>query len=142
MPRRHTRRRKAPDKMFEWETANLRARVAHLFSLAGKDETAREVAFEYYSIPDAYEREEKDPREEIAYVLSEEYAEMQRDREASLRRLEEHFRPAEETGRTPPPRHDAHAPLNSPTPDGSPEAPEPSPGNSAEAPPRPRVLYL
>ena len=62
-----------------------------------------------------------------------------------LNALSEEFRarqPAAETGKTPPPRHDAHAPLNSPTQDGSPEAPEPSPGNSAEAPPRPRVLYL
>ena len=74
-------------------------------------------------------------------VLAEEEAETMR----RLNALSEEFRarqPAAETGKTPPPRHDAHAPLNSPTQDGSPEAPEPSPGNSAEAPPRPRVLYL
>ena len=38
--------------------------------------------------------------------------------------------------------HDAHAPGNSLTQDGWLQGPEPSPGNSGEAPPRPRALYL
>ena len=48
----------------------------------------------------------------------------------------------EETGRMRPPPHDGHAPANSPIQADWPEAPEPSPGNSGEAPPRPRVLCL
>lgn len=48
----------------------------------------------------------------------------------------------EETGRMRPTPHDGHAPANSPIQADWPEAPEPSPGNSGEAPPRPRVLCL
>ncbi len=46
------------------------------------------------------------------------------------------------TDKTPLPPHDAHAPRNSLTQTDLPPAPEPSPGNSGEAPPRPRALYL
>jgi hypothetical protein len=62
-----------------------------------------------------------------------------------LNEMAEKLRPrqgGEETDRTPLPRHDAHAPLNSPTQDDWPMIPEPSPGNSDAEPPRPRALYL
>ena len=62
-----------------------------------------------------------------------------------LNALSEEFRarrPAEETNKTPPSPHDAHAPLNSPTQDDWPTVPEPNPGNSDAEPPRPRALYL
>ena len=74
-------------------------------------------------------------------LLAEAYAEDMRRLEAMAEELRAKMT-VEEKDRMHQSLHDAHEPLNSQTQDDWPQAPEPSPENSGEAPPRPRVLYL
>lgn len=140
MTKRPARRRRLPERPFDWESANLKTRVKHLLALAGPNEDARTMALDYYRNPGAY----KDPREDMAYFQSEKYVQYKRYEAQIGQRLEKLARMlrAAEKGKTPQSPHDAHAPLNSPTPAGAPPAPAPSAGNCGEEPPRPRALYL
>ena len=141
MPRRHARRRRAPARPFIWETASLKARLGHLLELAGDDEDARVYALAYYRTP--WDDEDNEPRKMIAYIRSPLYASIKEDTERSMRELRALARKdAAGTGKTRQSPHAGHAPPNSPTHDGWPPAPEPSEGSCAEAPPRPRALYL
>jgi len=74
-------------------------------------------------------------------LLAEAYAEDMRRLEAMAEELRARMTD-EERDRMRQSLHDGHALQNSQTQDDWPPAPEPSPENSGEAPPRPRVLYL